>query len=142
THQPLSYKESCFGLTEEHEKTYVLIRYLRTWNDAQTYCRQHYKDLPIIESAEDNANVQASWIGLIDDPKSWKGTMGNDVNSWIWSATGDTSRIGYRNWDLLQPDNLFGTEFCVMMESDGMWEDYPCRDTFHFVCYQGKKNLC
>uniref|UniRef100_A0A3P8UD34 C-type lectin domain-containing protein n=1 Tax=Amphiprion percula TaxID=161767 RepID=A0A3P8UD34_AMPPE len=95
------------------------LRYLRTWNDAQTYCRQHYKDLPIIESAEDNANVQAvkplvdAWIGLYRE-------------AWTWSNNQSNS---FRNWQFREPDNAFLNEYCV-------WDDWACDSRRYFICFQ------
>ncbi|XP_023249201.1 macrophage mannose receptor 1-like [Seriola lalandi dorsalis] len=75
-----------------------------TWTDSQRYCREKHTDLVTIESAEDMSRLKRpgarttwSWIGLTDDPKSWKGVMGNDVNSWRWSAT-DTNPPGQRTY--------------------------------------------
>uniref|UniRef100_A0A3Q1CGI7 C-type lectin domain-containing protein n=1 Tax=Amphiprion ocellaris TaxID=80972 RepID=A0A3Q1CGI7_AMPOC len=113
--------------TAESEKTYVLIRYLRTWNDAQTYCRQHYKDLPIIESAEDNANVQAvkplvdAWIGLYRE-------------AWTWSNNQSSS---FRNWQFREPDNAFLNEYCVAEDYQHNWRDTDCQRKIAFICHKG-----
>ena len=82
---------------------------------------------------------QNAWIGLNDDPQSWKKIMGHDDNSWRWSATGETSTTGYQFWHEVQPDN-YETEYCVQMKF-GKWGDESCESTFHFVCYTGKKTF-
>ncbi|XP_035813405.2 macrophage mannose receptor 1-like [Amphiprion ocellaris] len=116
----------CYNETAESEKTYVLIRYLRTWNDAQTYCRQHYKDLPIIESAEDNANVQAvkplvdAWIGLYRE-------------AWTWSNNQSSS---FRNWQFREPDNAFLNEYCVAEDYQHNWRDTDCQRKIAFICHK------
>ncbi|KAK5600364.1 hypothetical protein CRENBAI_025247 [Crenichthys baileyi] len=73
------------------------------WYDAQQYCREHYTDLATFESMDDIRleppfSYSRAWIGLWDDPKSWKYNMGNESNSWRWSATGETSKTGYQKW--------------------------------------------
>uniref|UniRef100_A0A3Q3N6P3 C-type lectin domain-containing protein n=1 Tax=Labrus bergylta TaxID=56723 RepID=A0A3Q3N6P3_9LABR len=60
------------------------------WADAQQYCREKYIDLATIESKVDNNRLKGiepseAWIGLHDDPLSWKGIGGNERNSWRWS---------------------------------------------------------
>uniref|UniRef100_A0A3P9CCC5 C-type lectin domain-containing protein n=1 Tax=Maylandia zebra TaxID=106582 RepID=A0A3P9CCC5_9CICH len=93
----------------------------RSWNDAQQYCREKYTDLATIESMDDISRLNSSfsynwaWIGLQDDPESWKNTLGNDTNSWRWAITGETSKIDYHNWDSTQPDYYLAKETCVIM---------------------------
>ncbi|XP_068562992.1 uncharacterized protein [Cebidichthys violaceus] len=103
------------------------------WTDAQHYCRLKHTDLATIESMEDASRLNRPssisswiWIGLTDDPKSWKGIMGNDANSWRWSATGGTSITGYQNWQPGQPDDYnYDQTYCrthhtelAMIEND------------------------
>ncbi|KAK7883835.1 hypothetical protein WMY93_026958 [Mugilogobius chulae] len=61
-----------------------------------------------------------AWIGLFDDTASWKGVMGNDSNSWRWSATGNTSTSQYQNWDTNEPNYSDAIEECVLMRN-GFW---------------------
>ncbi|XP_078027324.1 C-type lectin lectoxin-Enh4-like [Epinephelus lanceolatus] len=74
-------------------REYHYVNEPMTWAAAQRYCRTKYTDLATIESMDDIDRLQPTfsyswaWIGLIDDPISWKGTMGSDTNSWRWSAT-------------------------------------------------------
>ncbi|KAM3967575.1 secretory phospholipase A2 receptor [Aphomia sociella] len=37
-------------------------------------------------------------------------------------------------WDQGQPDNLNGTEHCVVLTREGLFDDKPCDDIFPFVC--------
>ncbi|KAL7392887.1 hypothetical protein ABVT39_003314 [Epinephelus coioides] len=112
------------------------------WSDALDYCRLKYTDLATVDSMDDanQLNRPSSytswvWIGLTDDPKSWKGTMGNDANSWRWSATGETSKTGYQNWKPGQPNHYTGHQTCVVAETDGRWNDLGCDTKLYFVCY-------
>uniref|UniRef100_A0A672YCU3 C-type lectin domain-containing protein n=1 Tax=Sphaeramia orbicularis TaxID=375764 RepID=A0A672YCU3_9TELE len=107
---------------------------------------EKYTDLATFESMEEIQRLNRPelltslvWIGLRDDPKSWKESMGNDVNSWRWSATGETSQTGYQNWDSIEPNYYQGKQTCViMMMPTGKWFDKDCRELYHFVCYAGK----
>ncbi|KAL7393979.1 hypothetical protein ABVT39_018739 [Epinephelus coioides] len=122
-------------------REYHYVNKPMTWAAAQRYCRTKYTDLATIESMDDINRLQPTfsyswaWIGLRDDPISWKGTMGNDTNSWRWSATGETSKTGYRNWDAGQPDHYRAKELCGNMKASGKWSDIPCHTAYTFVCY-------
>uniref|UniRef100_A0A3B4XQ31 C-type lectin domain-containing protein n=1 Tax=Seriola lalandi dorsalis TaxID=1841481 RepID=A0A3B4XQ31_SERLL len=96
------------------------------------------------ESEEDHGEDKDSWswIGLNDDPKSWKGVMGNDANSWRWSATGETSETDYQNWYPNEPNNRRGCQKCVFAYRDGRWMDEICHRKLSFVCFNGKNILC
>ncbi|KAL7394371.1 hypothetical protein ABVT39_025028 [Epinephelus coioides] len=127
---------SHFPLREYH---YVDVP--MTWADAQQYCRTKYTDLATITSMDDINRLQPTfsyswaWIGLRDDPMSWKVTIGNDTNSWRWSATGETSKTGYQNWDTNEPANSPANEYCVGMNIYGRWFDANCNTQRTFVCY-------
>uniref|UniRef100_A0A3B4UCY5 C-type lectin domain-containing protein n=1 Tax=Seriola dumerili TaxID=41447 RepID=A0A3B4UCY5_SERDU len=112
-----------------------------TWTEAQHYCREKHTDLVTIEGADDlsrlnrpSPSTEWSWIGLNDDPKSWKGVMGNDTNSWRWSATGETSETDYHNWYSDQPNDI-GNQACLYIYIDGRWLDDPCQSKLSFVCF-------
>ena len=135
---------SCLQLTM---RKYYYINTLMTWSDAQQYCREKYTDLATFESLDDISRLKPdfsyswAWIGLKDDPESWREVMGNDTNSWRWSATGETSKTGYNNWGSGQPNSANGKDNCVTMVSAGGWYDAPCQILRSFVCYNGKKRF-
>ncbi|XP_074510965.1 macrophage mannose receptor 1-like [Sebastes fasciatus] len=111
------------------------------WVDAQHYCREKYGDLATIQSMEDISRLNRptlidpwAWIGLRDDPKSWRESMGNDANSWRWSATGETSKTGYEAWQSDEPNNE-RAQHCVTMGPSGSWNDTICGVKNQFVCY-------
>ncbi|XP_030249092.1 macrophage mannose receptor 1-like isoform X2 [Sparus aurata] len=122
-------------------RKYYYINTLMTWSDAQHYCREKYTDLATFESVDDFKRLKPdfsyswAWIGLKDDPKSWKGVMGNDTNSWRWSATSKTSQTGYHNWKGGDPNSGGGKENCVIMGSTRGWHDVSCQSLKSFVCY-------
>uniref|UniRef100_A0A3B3ZFQ3 C-type lectin domain-containing protein n=1 Tax=Periophthalmus magnuspinnatus TaxID=409849 RepID=A0A3B3ZFQ3_9GOBI len=111
---------------------YTLINIALNWTEAQQYCRQHYTDLATFWSLGDVHRVERpsgyggyAWFGLFDDPASWKGVMGNDSNSWRWSATGNTNPGRYQNWELGQPEYYKGIHQCVTV-LNGYWYDSHC----------------
>ncbi|KAJ0066699.1 hypothetical protein NL108_018674 [Boleophthalmus pectinirostris] len=122
-------------------RRYDYINTEMTWHDAQQYCRQKHSDLATFESMEEVQQLQPTfsyswaWIGLIDDPSSWRGVMGKEPNSWRWSATGDHSQSGYQNWTSGQPDYWDLTETCAMMTVYGTWNDKGCDQELGFLCF-------
>lgn len=116
-----------------------------TWAQAQSYCRHRYTDLATISSMEHISRLSrpaletaAAWIGLSDDPQSWRDNMGSDLNSWRWSATGETSSNGFHNWGVGEPNNV-QTEECAAMIATGDWMDFSCAYWRSFVCFTSKK---
>uniref|UniRef100_A0A673BAT7 C-type lectin domain-containing protein n=1 Tax=Sphaeramia orbicularis TaxID=375764 RepID=A0A673BAT7_9TELE len=111
---------------------YHYVHELKTWTEAQSYCRRHYTDLATIENsfemdqlinAVSDKSVSEVWIGLFSEV------------DWRWSDgyTGNESR--YRHWDpdWSEPDFKGATELCVLYRSYGWW-DIRCDGHFPFIC--------
>ncbi|XP_071325138.1 macrophage mannose receptor 1-like [Trachinotus anak] len=136
-----------FGLTSCSQTRFYEYHYINqqmTWTDAQRYCREKHTDLVTIKSIDDisklnrtSSDTSQMWIGLTDDPKSWKGVMGNDSNSWRWSATGEPSETDYQNWNSSEPNYAQGDETCVYVNGNGKWFDEVCSSENYFVCFDG-----
>uniref|UniRef100_A0A3P8UTI9 C-type lectin domain-containing protein n=1 Tax=Cynoglossus semilaevis TaxID=244447 RepID=A0A3P8UTI9_CYNSE len=98
-------------------RKYYYINQNMSWGDAREYCRTHYTDLATIESDNDINGLQSgfsyekAWIGLWDDPSSWKWSLGSHPNSWRWSSIGEPGR------------------------TKGGWYDISCERNHSFVCY-------
>ncbi|CAG6013887.1 unnamed protein product, partial [Menidia menidia] len=122
-------------------RQYHYVSTPKSWTEARQFCREKYTDLATFDSMDDISRLEAdlpylwAWNGLWDDPENWKTSMGNDTNSWRWSATGETSRTGYQNWDSDQPDYWEAQETCVLMRNQGLWVDERCETPREFICY-------
>uniref|UniRef100_A0A3B5AXW2 C-type lectin domain-containing protein n=1 Tax=Stegastes partitus TaxID=144197 RepID=A0A3B5AXW2_9TELE len=119
-------------------REYHYVNLAMNWADAQHYCRVNYNDLATIESMDDISRLNApgredsgAWIGLTDDPKSWRGTM----VSWRWS---DNSSSSFRNWKDGEPNN-FKNEYCVAETQDHIWNDVSCSRKMPFWCQESKR---
>uniref|UniRef100_A0A3B5LT88 C-type lectin domain-containing protein n=1 Tax=Xiphophorus couchianus TaxID=32473 RepID=A0A3B5LT88_9TELE len=112
-------------------RKYYYVNQSVTWPDAQQFCREHYTDLATFESLDDIKRLQPTisyswaWIGLWDDPNAWQTVMGNESNSWRWSATRETSKTGYQSWATGEPNFIEGKETCVTIYA-GKWYDKSC----------------
>ncbi|XP_060734579.1 lymphocyte antigen 75-like [Tachysurus vachellii] len=108
------------GLTKE----YVFINSALQWNEAQTYCRQKYKDLATITTMKENnqlfpAPFFYSWIGLY-----------NTLGTWEWS---DGEQTSFFNWyDYPQSDCATILPYPYY----GKWYSFSCTNSFTFYCYQ------
>nr|XP_055046324.1 L-selectin-like [Misgurnus anguillicaudatus] len=108
---------------------YVLIQQMKTWNEAQAYCRQNYIDLATVQTNEDWINIQdavqvamtgVTWIGLY-----------NNINSWRWSYKQENMTVQY--WAVREPNNYNTREECVVIDN-GTWIDHPCTHSHPFIC--------
>ncbi|KAG9330998.1 hypothetical protein JZ751_021287 [Albula glossodonta] len=108
---------------------YILITELKTWREAQSYCREHHTDLASVRNQAENKEIlqtaggQDVLIGL------FRG------EPWEWS---DQSSSSYRNWYTGEPDNAEGTENCAVVSAAdaGRWKDLKCNEAKPFICYE------
>ncbi|XP_033981474.1 uncharacterized protein LOC117478578 [Trematomus bernacchii] len=117
----------CFDVTGQ-SATFVLIKSLMTWTDAQSYCREHHTDLASVRNQAENQQLDElipgggynAWIGLYRD-------------SWKWS---DGSNSSFKYWKVNEP-NYRGLKACVAAAFDdsGKWEDLDCGVEKPFICY-------
>ena len=116
-------------------KKYHYVKQLKTWAEAQSYCREKFTDLATVENQDDNDRLQSlledggkkSWIGFCDDLKEWKWALENaDFNN------------EFRNWRNKEPNNRHHNETCASTFRNGFWDDKTCLDNRYAVCYYGK----
>uniref|UniRef100_A0A672ZYE3 C-type lectin domain-containing protein n=1 Tax=Sphaeramia orbicularis TaxID=375764 RepID=A0A672ZYE3_9TELE len=104
---------------------FIVVSEVRTWPEAQSYCREHYTDLASVRNNSDNNQIkdllsaEYTWIGLYRD-------------SWKWS---DRSPVSFTNWRNGKPGGLP----CVLTHK-GQWEDRRCDIKLFFVCQTGESS--
>ncbi|MBN3320892.1 LYAM1 protein, partial [Atractosteus spatula] len=139
----VSLSPGLWGVPSCCTRQYHFVGLEKSWTKAQSYCRENYTDLAVIENREDNEQLlqtvgnpvqYAVWIGLYRDQWSWQWSMGNIH---LYNQNGSN----FTNWTTGQPENNGGKENCGIMASRGLWHDYPCSCSFHFICYQEKKRV-
>ncbi|XP_030635187.1 macrophage mannose receptor 1-like [Chanos chanos] len=119
-------------------RQYHFVNELKTWTEAQTYCREHYTDLATIDNQEDTDELIKTVKG--DAERVWIGLEKSSDMKWQWSL-GDTTfyregEMEFRNWAVNQPDN---TVYCVAMKN-GTWHDYNCEEDHSFICYDERRS--
>ncbi|MGH0155944.1 UNVERIFIED_CONTAM: hypothetical protein FKN15_058924, partial [Acipenser sinensis] len=97
----------------------------KTWHEAQSYCRNHNKDLVTIQDKASMKNIldiipekNSTWIGLHRDKENWQ-----------WSNGGD---VIYSNWT--------SQLFCASVSSGGVWDESLCKEAKLFMCYNENSN--
>ncbi|KAK1154844.1 C-type mannose receptor 2-like, partial [Acipenser oxyrinchus oxyrinchus] len=119
----------CYSETSNIAERYTLIEELKTWTEAQQYCREHHTDLVSIKNAFENEEIvkkaqgKPFWIGLFNEP-------------WKWSRQGDD--YTFHSWSNRKPNNWGGDQNCVMMSKTGGWTDTGCNSQKSFFCCEGE----
>uniref|UniRef100_A0A3B3B8V3 C-type lectin domain-containing protein n=1 Tax=Oryzias melastigma TaxID=30732 RepID=A0A3B3B8V3_ORYME len=104
-----------------------------TWTEAQTYCRQNYIDLAIIESPEEqekflksttSSSYKAFWIGLH-----------NEIN-WKWSDgfIGGITTDNY--WTSQDQYHSRTDQICLTTSRTNRLSDFDCGLLLTFICYK------
>ncbi|XP_028985091.2 C-type mannose receptor 2-like [Betta splendens] len=120
----------CYSALNQSHKTYTFVSNMSTWTSAQSYCREHYTDLPVIDNSFENTDVYETkpgsaqvWIGLYRVP-------------WVWS---DKSQSTFRHWQPTKPNNYGGNQHCVSVSGQGEMDDDTCATNYPFICQQVSK---
>ncbi|XP_078025847.1 C-type mannose receptor 2-like [Epinephelus lanceolatus] len=130
------------AVSSHAERQYHFVYDLKTWTEAQSYCREKYTDLATVDNMEDVTTLN----NMIDtsklvNPNGWNGPwigLYDDVNSWRWSLS-DTSfykhgETEFRRWRDGEPSNNNSAAHCTAMDEDGLWNGHWCSDSLKVVC--------
>ncbi|XP_051566184.1 C-type mannose receptor 2-like [Myxocyprinus asiaticus] len=125
-------------------KKFVFVNELKTYDDAQSFCRKHHNDLASIEDLTDLNDLQTAVSG-ITEPSAWIGLKKEGPPLWYWSLyDSEFYREGeaeYRNWRTGEPNNQGGIENCVVIDDGGQFRDTSCSSQRQFICYDGNVNV-
>ncbi|XP_067468178.1 macrophage mannose receptor 1-like [Thunnus thynnus] len=116
-------------------REYYHVQLLKTWTEAQSYCRENFADLATIETEEDWEKVRKLfdnstrhiWIGLYDDINGWRWSMDN---TYLYNG-GDTT-LG--DWFALAVNSHQSAEHCIEI-FQGTLYDQRCEKSRRPVCY-------
>ncbi|XP_071371370.1 macrophage mannose receptor 1-like isoform X2 [Centroberyx affinis] len=114
---------------------YHFIKEAKTWDEAQSYCREKYTDLATIDNMEDMKRLNDSAGGGNSDA-AWIGLKKSDNLMFHWSLPGIDYYKEGTNW----AGGLINTEDCVWMNNEAKWLHKSCNDKAWFICYDGTKN--
>ncbi|KAK2862656.1 hypothetical protein Q5P01_002189 [Channa striata] len=130
---------SDWNLSTCHLLEYHHVPEAKTWNEAQSYCRQKYTDLATIKNTEEMNQLISTVSSAGYSSQVWIGLY-NQIN-WRWSDGYTGSGAGYRNWETSakQPDFDSADQFFVSIGSDGRWWDDDSSVKHPFICYAGNQ---
>lgn len=114
-------------------RKHIFFNNIKTWSEAQKFCRENYADLSTIDSDEELTRFKSdSNDQKADSTESWVGLNKLSADhQWVWSD-GSTERS--MPWKSDQP-NEPETAFCSK-SSGGELYDYACDMKYPFFCYK------
>uniref|UniRef100_A0A3B3Y5X4 C-type lectin domain-containing protein n=1 Tax=Poecilia mexicana TaxID=48701 RepID=A0A3B3Y5X4_9TELE len=113
--------------TDETNK-YHLIKEKKSWQEAQSYCREKHTDLisgtKQIEDEEVKNLKITAYFGLFRD-------------TWRWS---DGSNSSFRHWNDELSNVKYNSGQCAMtvFDDEGRWKNESCDERKPFICYDGE----
>uniref|UniRef100_A0A673KTG5 C-type lectin domain-containing protein n=1 Tax=Sinocyclocheilus rhinocerous TaxID=307959 RepID=A0A673KTG5_9TELE len=113
---------------------FVLVEELKTWAEAQSYCREKHTDLATVQSDEDRAKLNEAADAVSFRSVAW---IGFYKVVWRWSH--QNTIIRYAKWDYSEPDLPKTHEACATINENGQWSDTYCTELKYFFCQTGKK---
>ncbi|XP_071148911.1 perlucin-like [Mytilus edulis] len=124
---------------------YFISHTLKTWVNAEGFCRTYNSYLATIETEGENIFLTDT-ITLIQNGVGkrdihdltqdfWIGGTDEVIEGvWVWASTGKD--LTYTNWEPGQPDN-WKNENCLSLvwwNVPGKWNDWYCSRNCHFIC--------
>ncbi|KAK2894318.1 hypothetical protein Q8A73_016802 [Channa argus] len=115
----------CYNGSQITSSDFVLVKDLKTWTEAQLYCRDNYTDLASVRNQVENDEMkmlltQKAWIGLYR-------------NSWKWS---DGSINSFSYWYPGAPVST--TAASCICAFYGKWYNINCNSHFYFLCFEAQ----
>ncbi|XP_053272281.1 lymphocyte antigen 75 [Pleuronectes platessa] len=114
---------------------YHFVSDAMNWTEAQSYCREKYTDLAIIENTEEIKKLKDTVSAAGNSSEVWIGLYSHV--DWKWSDGFNQSGADYRNWRHPDPNDYAANQLCVNMTNRGTWFDDYCHKENQFVCYRG-----
>ncbi|XP_015257622.1 PREDICTED: C-type mannose receptor 2-like [Cyprinodon variegatus] len=123
----------CYDETNRTQK-YRLIREGKTWQEAQSYCREKHTDL--ISGMKQLQDGELEEVMKSADNYSFFGLF---RDTWRWS---DGSSFSFRHWETLPNNERTNSVRCAVagIDKEGRWKTDSCNQRKPFICYDG--NLC
>ncbi|XP_032438352.1 C-type mannose receptor 2-like [Xiphophorus hellerii] len=118
----------CYNDTNTTQK-YHLIKELKTWQEAQRYCREKHTDL-----ISGTKQLQDEEVEKVIKSTHRKPFFGLFRDTWRWS---DGSSFSFRHWNLKFTNYQPNRDQCATTKFDdeGRWTNENCDVQKPFICY-------
>ncbi|BFZ06471.1 hypothetical protein BsWGS_09509 [Bradybaena similaris] len=103
---------------------------LATWFVARQNCLNMGADLVSITGSDENGFL-TFMSNKISTNNFWIGLNDLDLETFGWI---DSSPLIYVSWDINEPDDAYGEEKCVEINSQGLWNDAQCQEKKGYFC--------
>uniref|UniRef100_A0A3B3W1H8 C-type lectin domain-containing protein n=1 Tax=Poecilia latipinna TaxID=48699 RepID=A0A3B3W1H8_9TELE len=112
---------------------YHLIKEMKTWQEAQSYCREKHTDLISGTKQLQDEEVEK----LINSSTNLYTHIGLFRDTWRWS---DGSSFSFRHWIPIFNNHNPNSDQCAMTKFDdgGRWTNVNCTERKPFICYDGE----
>ncbi|KAL1272123.1 hypothetical protein QQF64_031139 [Cirrhinus molitorella] len=127
-----------FSASPVHQQSmnvYYFVSELKTFSEAQLYCRETYTDLATIENMDDLNTLPA---GQVTNTGAWIGLMQTGYFYWQWALADrrfyKDGEMEYRNWAAFEPNNGMFQD-CAIMTYQGQFQSINCLNLYSFICY-------
>uniref|UniRef100_A0A3Q2PV29 C-type lectin domain-containing protein n=1 Tax=Fundulus heteroclitus TaxID=8078 RepID=A0A3Q2PV29_FUNHE len=113
---------------------YHLIKEQKTWQKAQSYCREKHTDLvsgqKLLQDGELKEVMESVTIGTVI-------YFGLFRDSWRWS---DGSSFSFRHWNNELINQRYDSGLCAVtvFDDEGRWKTDSCDVKKPFICYDGE----
>ncbi|OCT71992.1 pulmonary surfactant-associated protein D isoform X2 [Xenopus laevis] len=116
--------------TSSAGKFYVTNAQEGNYFDGKSICNKAGGQLPSPKSAAENEA-----LAVLSARRKKQFFLGiNDLQKEGTFMYPDNKKIGYINWDALEPNNDKGVEDCVEIYTTGKWNDKSCQEIRLIVC--------
>lgn len=109
------------------KKYFVSSGKIMSLDKAKALCSQFQASVATPRNAEENAAIQR-----IAKDRAYLGVTDERTEGLFVDMTG--KRVGYTNWNDGEPNNVGDGENCVVLLSNGKWNDVTCSSSFLVIC--------
>uniref|UniRef100_A0A3Q2EH93 C-type lectin domain-containing protein n=1 Tax=Cyprinodon variegatus TaxID=28743 RepID=A0A3Q2EH93_CYPVA len=125
---------SVYSTETNRTQKYQLIREEKTWQEAQSYCREKHTDLISGMKQLQDAELKEVMKSVVAGTYIYFGLF---RDTWRWS---DGSSFSFRHWNDQLNNQQYNTGQCAVAGNDdeGRWKTDSCDQKKPFICYDDK----